>query len=253
MRLDELYDDDLDEASLADIKKAARNAAIGATMGAAGLAGGYASMTKAPAPTQPAAITQPASAVAQPSEPAKAEPAAVQTKKDDKTGAKEYGSTSMHANREGQSKLLQYARKQGIQGVELAALLAQSAHETSGFHKMVETGSREYFAKYEGKLGNDRPGDGYRYRGRTYLHITGKENYAKIGKAIGVDLVKHPELLEKPEIGLKASIWFWNNRVKPYVKDFSDVIGVTQRIQGSAEGLGDRSSNFDDYRKKLGV
>ena len=162
-------------------------------------------------------------------------------------------STSVKADTEGMGKLAKYAKSQGIKGVELAALLAQSATETSGFTRLVEKGDKAYFSQYDGKLGNDRPGDGYKYRGRGYLHITGKWMYAKCGRALGLDLVKHPELLERPDIALKASIWFWKDRVAPFVKDFSDVISVTQRVNGGMGALGDRAGNFDDYRRRLNV
>jgi putative chitinase len=161
--------------------------------------------------------------------------------------------TSQYANRTEQAKLVKSLQSAGVKGVELAAFLAQAAHETLGFTRYVESGSKDYFAQYDGKLGNDKPGDGYRYRGRSYLHITGKENYAKIGKAIGVDLVKHPELLEKPEIGFKASLWYWKNKVKSHNPDFGDVISITQLVNGSATGLGDRSKNFDSYIQKMGL
>jgi len=248
MRLSELYDQDVYEA---DLTRRGFLRGFGAA-GAAGLAG-YAALKpgEQPQATTPQSAAQSAEVnKIAPTDPA---PAAVDTPKQKEPAANQYGSTSMHANAENQNKLAKYARANGITGVELAALLAQCAHETMGFHRMTEVGTKDYFAKYEGKLGNNRPGDGYRYRGRTFLHITGKENYDRIGKALRIDLVKHPELLERPDIGLKATLWYWNTRVKPYIKDFNDVIAVTQRINGSAEGLGDRSSNFEDYKKKLGI
>ena len=224
--------------------------AVGA-VGAGAMA--HKALTDKPAtPSGPAAVAEPEKDSYEPNRFVKDEPVAQsQAKKD--VGASQYGSTSMHVDKEAQNRFLAYAQKQGIRGIELAALMAQAAHETMGFHRLVEAGPKSYFAMYDGKLGNDRPGDGYRYRGRAYLHITGKENYARVGKGIGVDLVKHPELLEKPEIAAKASIWFWNNVVKPGVKDFNDVIAVTARVQGGAGGLGDRASNFDDYKRKLKV
>jgi putative chitinase len=167
---------------------------------------------------------------------------------------KQYGpSTSRYANAEAQSQLARYARSQGIVGVELAALLAQSATETLSFSSLVERGGKDYFRQYDGKMGNDRPGDGYRYRGRGYLHITGKEMYARCGKALKIDLVKHPELLEQPKYALLASIWYWNDRVKPFVRDWNDVAAVTRRVNGGLAALDDRAANFADYRKKLGV
>ena len=220
-------------------------------LGAAGVAGavGYNSLGNSTPSVQPQPDTQP-TATPEPDKPTVSEPK-VQPKQD--VGASQYGSTSKNANQEGQSRFLAYAQKQGINGVELAALMAQAAHETGGFYKLVETGSKEYFSQYDGKLGNNKPGDGYRYRGRAYLHITGKWMYNHIGKNLGIDLVKHPELLEKPDIAAKASIWYWNNIVKPSVRDFNDVIAVTAKVQGGAGGLGDRATNFDDYKRKLKV
>jgi putative chitinase len=248
MRLSELYDQDVYEA---DLTRRGFLRGLGAA-GAAGLAG-YAALNPGDKPQAPApqASTPPEEVNKfTPTEPA---PAAADTTKQKDAAASQYGSTSKHVNAENQNKLAKYARANGITGVELAALLAQCAHETMGFHRMAEVGTKDYFAKYDGKLGNNRPGDGYRYRGRTFLHITGKENYDRVGKALRIDLVKHPELLERPEVGLKATLWYWNNKVKPYIKDFNDVIAVTQRVNGSAEGLGDRSSNFEDYKRKLGI
>ena len=252
MLLHELYDEDLVEGPQWDaFKKKAAGAAIGAgIVGAA--AAGFGNKPAAPPTVAPAAITQPASQDV-PNAFVKNEPAEPAAVKKQDSAASQYGSTSMHTSKEGQSKFLSYAQKQGIKGVELAALMAQAAHETQGFYKLAETGSKEYFAQYDGKLGNNKPGDGYRYRGRAYLHITGKWMYNHVGKGIGVDLVKHPELLEKPDVAAKASIWYWNNIVKPNVKDFNDVIAVTAKVQGGAGGLGDRATNFDDYKRKLKV
>jgi len=167
---------------------------------------------------------------------------------------KQYGpSTSTNADVQRQNMISRYAQSQGIKGVELAALLAQSATETAGFTRLVEKGDKSYFRQYEGKLGNDRPGDGYRYRGRGFMHITGKYWYNRIGKEMNIDLVKHPELLERPDVGAKASVIFWKIWVKPYVTDFSNVTLVTKRVNGGAGALEDREANFADYRKKLNV
>jgi putative chitinase len=238
MRLHELIDE-------ADLSRRGFLKALGAT-GAVGALAGYAGSGKEPAAEPETPQPQP-----DPKPIAASEPTAPQQKAD--VAANQYGSTSMHVDKEAQNRFLAYAQKQGIRGVELAALMSQAAHETRGFRKMVESGSKEYFAQYDGKLGNDRPGDGYRYRGRAYLHITGKWMYARISKALGIDLIKHPELLEKHDIGAKASIWYWNNVVKTGVKDFNDVIAVTAKVQGSAGGLGDRATNFDDYKRKLKI
>ena len=67
-------------------------------------------------------------------------------------------------------------------------------------------------------LGNDQPGDAVKYRGRGFVGITGKANYKAVGDKIGVDLLKHPELLENPAVAAKASAAFLVMNTKPMAK-----------------------------------
>lgn len=162
-----------------------------------------------------------------------------------------------HAEALLRNKLAQYlkaeAKKAGIVGTELAQFLAQCAHETQNFTKLRETGNAAYFKKKYDKrynlanaelLGNTNAGDGERYFGRGYIHLTGKYNYARAGQALGLDLVRHPELAERPENAAKIAIWFWQNRVQPRVGDFSDVAASTRPINRKLVGLDDREHKF---------
>ena len=246
MRLDELICD-LDEV---DMSRRGFLRGLGAA-GAAGLAG-YAATR--PSTQEPATAMNPQGPAQDQDEIAKLIKNEPPAEPPVSVAPKEYGpSTSKNANPEMQSKLAQFARKNGITGVELAALLAQCATETLSFTSLVERGDKRYFSQYDGKMGNDKPGDGYKYRGRGFLHITGKEMYAKCSKAFSTDFVRHPELLEKPEVALKTSLWYWNDRVKPFVRDFNDVSAVTRRVNGGLNAIEDRSANFADYKKKLGI
>lgn len=169
-------------------------------------------------------------------------------------------STSQTANTKIQDSLAVTAISAGIEGEELAAFMAQMAHETLSFTSFVERGSEKYFKQMydiKGKdpekaklLGNTKPGDGYKYRGRGYIHLTGKDNYAKAAKATGHDLVKKPELAADPYIAGEIAVWFWKQRIRPNVKDWSDTKAVTRRINPALQGLEDRDANFYDYKKK---
>jgi putative chitinase len=165
------------------------------------------------------------------------------------------------------AKVLQtLAVKSGIKGNELAALMSQASHETLNFTQMSEKGSKQYFQKkYENPrmakiLGNTDiagkviPGSGEKFRGRGPLQITGKYNYSKIGDALGLPLADKPELLDNPEIGAKAALWYWKHRVAPKVGDFGDIKQVTKQINPGMAGLKSREKHLKKYHddaKKL--
>jgi predicted chitinase len=155
--------------------------------------------------------------------------------------------------------LSQTAQAAGIQGTELAQFLAQCAHESGDFAHLEELGGNKYLAKYDPTvnpakakaLGNTQAGDGAKYKGRSFIQITGKANHANAGQALGIDLVNNPELAAKPDIAAKIAVWYWQNRVKPYVQDFSDTRSVTKRINPGLQGLQDRVENFKDYQQQI--
>lgn len=166
----------------------------------------------------------------------------------------------------------------GIKGEELAQFLAQMAHETGNFKHMKEIGGSLDFKKYEpvfkkdkkkkvildpktkkpknfnplaAKLGNTEIGDGTKYHGRGYIQLTGKYNYEKAGKALGLDLVKRPELVEKPEVAAKVAVWFWQNRVQTKVSDFGDTRAATKPINPGLKGLENRKEKFGDFKTAM--
>jgi len=159
-----------------------------------------------------------------------------------------------------------YAISQGIVGIELAALLAQCSHESAGFTKFVEDGPvgaknpAAYFKQYDIKynrrtasiLGNIKPGDGYRYRGRGYIHLTGRSNYQIFGKKIGQPLEDRPELAADPKIAAEIAVEYWKSRVQGRVTDFEDIEAVTKPINKGLKGIVDRTRRFKEYMKGLG-
>jgi putative chitinase len=93
---------------------------------------------------------------------------------------------------------------------------------------------------YGGRLGNTNAGDGFRYRGRGYIQLTGRDTYREIGKIAGLDLEAHPELAAKPENAVKIACAFWTSRKLNPSCDIGDFTGVTQKINGGTNGLNDR-------------
>ncbi len=103
----------------------------------------------------------------------------------------------------------------------------------------------------EKNLGNDQKGDGWKYRGRGLIQITGKDNYKKYGDMIGVDLVNNPDLALQPDVSYKLAVAYWNTRVKPRVKDFNNTSSVTKGINPGLHGLKNREKYFNIYKNKL--
>ncbi|WP_062999301.1 glycoside hydrolase family 19 protein [Nocardia mikamii] len=139
-----------------------------------------------------------------------------------------------------------------------AAFLAQVLHETDQLKTLTEYGDRNYFDSNYGpqtavgrSLGNTQPGDGARYRGRGALQITGRSNYAAAGKAIGVDLVHHPERADDPEHAFDIAAWFWRSHHLNDAADADDLNAVTRTINGGDNGAAARRKYYDKARDVL--
>lgn len=91
---------------------------------------------------------------------------------------------------------------------KLAYILATVMVESRMGKYMYELGERSYFNRYEGRrdLGNTQTGDGYKYRGRGFVQITGRNNYDKFSKILGIDLVNNPDLAARKDIAVKILI-----------------------------------------------
>ncbi|MFV0922723.1 glycoside hydrolase family 19 protein [Sphingomonas parapaucimobilis] len=128
-------------------------------------------------------------------------------------------------------------------GLRLAHFVAQGGHETLGFTRMVEIwGPTAAQGRYEGlaDLGNIRAGDGYRYRGRGVLQITGRDNYRRFGQLIGVDIESQPDRAAEPAIAMAVACAYWTSRRINAAADRDDVEAVTRLINGGLNGIGDR-------------
>ena len=95
---------------------------------------------------------------------------------------------------------------------------------------------------YGKRMGNTAPGDGWKYRGRGLIQITGKNNYRACGEALGLDLIAQPELLEKPQHACMSAAWYWASRGLSTLADSGKFEAITQRINGGQNGATDRQA-----------
>lgn len=158
---------------------------------------------------------------------------------------------------------------------ERAMFMAQMDHESGGFRSMEENlkysadglmktfprhyksmadaqrdaGNPEAIANrvYGGRLGNTGAGDGYKFRGRGMIQLTGKANYEEAGKALGLDLANNPDLAADPDVAAKIATWYWQSKGVGQAARQGDVTSATRRINGGVNGLADRQAKYRNY------
>ncbi len=132
-----------------------------------------------------------------------------------------------------------------------AAFLAQIAHESSQLRYVKELASGR---AYEGRvdLGNTEKGDGVKFKGRGLPQITGRDNYLACGKALGIDLILHPDWLEIPAYAARSAGWFWNYKGLSPLADIQDFVRITKRINGGRNGLEQRQAFYEEAKTVLG-
>ena len=125
---------------------------------------------------------------------------------------------------------------------QIAAFLAQAAHETQGFTRFVENGGKVYFDRYEpgqpqGKvLGNTTSGDGLRFRGRGIFQLTGRWNYTHYGKLLKktypqLDLVSQPDKAADLDVGCHIACLYWKNKGLNQLAAQGNFEEITRRIK----------------------
>ena len=166
--------------------------------------------------------------------------------------------------------------------LRLAHFLAQCGHESGGFKVVKENlnysadGLKKIFPKYfpgtlsesyaknpekiaskvyGGRMGNgpESTKEGYKFSGKGFIQLTGKDNYIAFGKSIGIDLVSHPELVSE-KYPLLSAAWFFNkNCVKKCDGGSSRVVveSVTKCVNGGLIGIDDRYKHFVEFYNLL--
>jgi putative chitinase len=105
---------------------------------------------------------------------------------------------------------------------------------------------------YAGRLGNNQENDGFAYKGRGLLGLTGRDAYERCGKAIGVDLIGQPSLLAQPDYAALSAGWFWNKAGLNALADSKDYDTMTKRINGGLNGLDSRKAHIAKALSVLG-
>ena len=133
-----------------------------------------------------------------------------------------------------------------------AAFIAQLAHESGEFRWMEEIwGPTAAQRRYEPetdlskRLGNSRTGDGFRFKGRGPIQLTGRANYQRFGGLLNVDLVAAPEQAAAPQTAFRVAALYWKNRGLNELADAEDFREITRRINGGFNGLADREKYFE--------
>lgn len=101
---------------------------------------------------------------------------------------------------------------------------------------------------YASRMGNrdEASGDGYRFRGRGCIQLTGHANYFHAGEALGVDFVKDPDLVATPTYAALTAGWFWSTHKCNELAEAGDWAGLTKKINGGVIGLADRVNHINE-------
>jgi putative chitinase len=101
---------------------------------------------------------------------------------------------------------------------------------------------------YAGRLGNTQPGDGWMFRGRGLLQLTGRANYQRIGDRLELDLVAIPDRVILPAHSLTVAACIWQDHGCNAAADLDDIARVTQLINGGQIGLASRRAWLEKTR-----
>ena len=107
---------------------------------------------------------------------------------------------------------------------------------------------------YSSRMGNrdEASGDGYRFRGRGCIQLTGHANYFHAGQALGVDFVMEPDLVATPKYAALTAGWFWSTHDCNRLAEAADWVGLTKKINGGIIGLDDRIKHTNEAFAVLG-
>lgn len=166
--------------------------------------------------------------------------------------------------------------------IRLAAFLSQTGHESNGFTALSENlnysadGLLKIFGKYfnietakmyarkptmiankvyANRMGNgsETSGDGWKYRGRGILQVTGKNNYTAFSKWIDdLSVIDNPDIVSQPKYAILSAVWFWEINRLNRIADTENILLLTKRINGGTNGLAHRTELYNKIMKEIG-
>jgi putative chitinase len=95
------------------------------------------------------------------------------------------------------------------------------------------------------KMGNVNPGDGWRFRGRGLKQLTGRDNYTRFGKSVGMTAEQAADYVATEKGAIESACWFWDTNKLNTIADTDDVVLMTRRINGGNIGLEDRQQRYN--------
>ena len=120
------------------------------------------------------------------------------------------------------------------------------------FAKQPEKIANRVYASRMGN-GDEESGDGFRFRGRGLIQLTGKSNYTRCGEALGKDLTTDSDYLSTPEGAARSAAWFFQENGCNETADGDDVIKTTKIINGGTIGLEERTELYNKAKSVLGA
>lgn len=163
----------------------------------------------------------------------------------------------------------------------LAGFLAQCGHESAGFTVLKENlnyradSLTKVFPKYfktlaeatsfernpekianriyGGRMGNgaEASGDGYKFRGRGAIQLTGRDNYTRFAESLGRKINDTIDYVETLEGAIESACWFWKTNNLNKICDADDIVAMTKKINGGTIGLEDRNKHYEHAKHIL--
>ena len=142
--------------------------------------------------------------------------------------------------------------------LRIVHFLAQITTETGNFKWLTELGNKAYFNMYDiqfnpkkaKELGNIYKGDGYKFRGRGLIHISGRNMYNQYKAFSKIDVITNPDLAARIDIAIDIAGWYWQLKNINVHADKDDVINVTKKVNGGTNALTERKTYLSYYKSQ---